>query len=659
MKGHSLLRAPFMMTTGRKKSPLWDFFLYDADTRKTTCQTQGCKWKCTGKNPTFPKFHLQRNHPEEYKKFEDQRAKKPTSSTSTVSTSSDVGHIVTRPTCDFFAPSVYKKDNPRQITLDRKMVLAFVANNIPLSVAENAEFRQWIKELNPSFVIPSRGTLSKEYDHYANVLKGVICERLKRAKNILLITDVWSKRGLSESFLGVRIRFFCCQLERFQNFTIAVRSFPSPHTGNAIRELTLQICKEFGIEPSSVFRVLTDDAANMRKAYQAILSLTEDNQYDDNEDQSDEDRDEDSPPEGIEELLQEAFGEQHLRCVSHLLQTSLTAFEKSSFGCSVLKKARDLCTKIRHSGKATEELIQRAGKTVVRDVKVRWSSTFLLLQRLLDISTHVDAVCQVQRWDPLLPSEWSMLEMIMNLLKPYAEATDVVAKERGTPICKVIPMILDIISHLDSFPSEFPQAADVCSQLKEKFIQKFGKYFDAAHPQLEPIYLIATYLHPANRHILTDDQLTVAKTTIQRCLKKQLPSINRNETEESIHQNASSPPQVSGALALAAAKRQEARLKALNLFRQASSPEEKILRDYEERSLLSKETDPVVFWMGQRSGQPEMSTLALQILAILPSAACLERVFSQAGIVSAGKRCNLSGLHLEREILLRCNKDLL
>lgn len=533
------------------------------------------------------------------------------------------------------------------------MVVAFATNNIPLSVAENAEFRKWIQELNPSFVIPGRGSLCKEYDNYVNLLMGTIRERLKRAKNILLITDIWSKRGLSESFLGVRVRFFCSELNRFQNFTLAVRSFPSPHTGNAIKELTLKICKEFGIEPSTIFRVLTDDAANMRKAYQGVLT--------DDDQENDDDRDEESlPQEDIEELLQEAFGEQHLRCASHLLQTTLAAFEKSSFGSSVLKKARDLCKKIRHSGKATEELIQRSGKTVVKDVKVRWSSTFLLLQRLLEISDHLNAVCQIQRWDPLLPSEWTAIEVIRDLLKPFATATDIVSKECGTPICKVIPMILDIIVHLDSFPNDFPETTDVCTDLKAKLMQKFGKYFDAAHPQLEPIYLIATYLHPANRHILTDEQQTVAKAALQRCLKKQLPSIDRGATQDFIQQSGlSSPPQVSGALALAAAKRQEARLKALHHFRQASCPEEKILRDYEERSLLSEETDPVVFWMSQKSGEPEMSTLALQILAILPSAACLERVFSQAGIVSAGKRCNLTGQHLEREVLIRCNKNIL
>lgn len=54
-----------------------------------------------------------------------------------------------------------------------------------------------------------------------------------------------------------------------------------------------------------------------------------------------------------------------------------------------------------------------------------------------------------------------------------------------------------------------------------------------------------------------------------------------------------------------------------------------------------------------------MSDVAFDILTISASSAPIEREFSTAGHVSAGKRNRISGQNFEREVLIKKNKSFL
>lgn len=68
----------FLCAVGRpRKSPVWDYFLYDSGTNKSTCQVLACAssseicgHSLAGKYPTNLKLHLKKVHPEEYKEVE-------------------------------------------------------------------------------------------------------------------------------------------------------------------------------------------------------------------------------------------------------------------------------------------------------------------------------------------------------------------------------------------------------------------------------------------------------------------------------------------------------------------------------------------------------------------------------------------------------------
>ena len=74
---------------------------------------------------------------------------------------------------------------------------------------------------------------------------------------------------------------------------------------------------------------------------------------------------------------------------------------------------------------------------------------------------------------------------------------------------------------------------------------------------------------------------------------------------------------------------------------------------------LSDSVDPITFWVEQEQTYPQLSLLAIDILMIPSSSAPVERIFSMVGESTSSKRDRLSDSNLEREVLMRKNKNYL
>ena len=55
---------------------------------------------------------------------------------------------------------------------------------------------------------------------------------------------------------------------------------------------------------------------------------------------------------------------------------------------------------------ATQDLMQKAGRGLVVDVAIRWNSSYLKIERLVEVREHVEAVLAKYKFDGLLNSEW-------------------------------------------------------------------------------------------------------------------------------------------------------------------------------------------------------------------------------------------------------------
>lgn len=103
-------------------------------------------------------------------------------------------------------------------------------------------------------------------------------------------------------------------------------------------------------------------------------------------------------------------------CFTHTLQLVVNIFQQCKSFKNLLTSAHSVVRKVNKSTKATERLIALSGKKLVGDCATRWSSTYLLVLRMLQVRTALTQVLEELEWDNLATSEWKSLENSQELV---------------------------------------------------------------------------------------------------------------------------------------------------------------------------------------------------------------------------------------------------
>lgn len=152
------------------------------------------------------------------------------------------------------------------------------AGNVANRLSENEEFRDLVKELDERYPIPGRTAIDQEMNKLVTDLKMKMGEALQNARRVAITTDIWSKKGLSSSYLGITAHFFSRKDHRRHCMTLAVRRLPSPHTGDRIEQLVCEVLDEWNILPQNVSAILTDNGSNMVCAFRDWVSESKETQ---------------------------------------------------------------------------------------------------------------------------------------------------------------------------------------------------------------------------------------------------------------------------------------------------------------------------------------------------------------------------------------------
>ena len=108
----------------------------------------------------------------------------------------------------FAGQSAYGKNSDRYHFLYKKLALFIGCTNLPIRLVENDKLRGLIAVLDPRYEVPSRTLANKHLDALMEELKGSIQQHLLAAQRISLCADIWSKKGLTSSYLGITAHFF-------------------------------------------------------------------------------------------------------------------------------------------------------------------------------------------------------------------------------------------------------------------------------------------------------------------------------------------------------------------------------------------------------------------------------------------------------------------
>jgi len=87
-----------------------------------------------------------------------------------------------------------------------------------------------------------------------------------------------------------------------------------------------------------------------------------------------------------------------------------------------------------------------------RDTNVRWNSTYIMIERALKLKRVLKSLsCEeksVFTQNKISDPEWNDLNSILELLKPFYEATFMVSQQSYPSLCVVVPLYDNLLQHL-------------------------------------------------------------------------------------------------------------------------------------------------------------------------------------------------------------------
>ena len=349
-------------------------------------------------------------------------------------------------------------------------------------------------------------------------------------------------------------------------------------------------------------------------------------------------------------------------CVLHTLQLVVNMIRKDLSVNRLLDKARVLVRLFRKSSVAIEQLLQLCGLTLVKDCLTKWSSTYLMISRLVQVKDSILQVDDGMGWDYLLPSEWLRLTALRDLLLPFAEHTKMLQSDTMS-LSLVLPALLDLSAHLCEFPpdSSYRDLASLAHKMKANMDKRFSCFLDPSDPKFSPLTTAACFLDPTVSLTLieNDDEqiqelLRKAKDYIAEMVSpviQEEEEADENEQEEERGEAPEAKRPRFRFLSKASASRRPSSLSKPCVRQEI----QKFMGQLSEVEPINEET-ALQYWAAQGYVYPSLKHLACDLLAMPASQALAERVFSITGYLSRGRR-NRARVILERGAFLKLNRD--
>ncbi|CAF3184086.1 unnamed protein product [Rotaria socialis] len=584
------------------------------------------------------------------------------------------------------------KENRINLSITKNLIIKC---NSPLSIIEKAAFREFMKECVPKWEPMSVKKLKHIITNsFKERVHKLIHDTLQHIESVSLTIDGWSDR-CGRAFLGITCHFIDEKLLP-QAYLIEFTRMKSPHTSDNIRRQTEYVLDSFNIK-EKIFRIITDNAASMVKAYKFGLSTQSEQECFSSHngiDISDGDTKSDACDDDFNFTDFQFFNIQHdgiinnvedgspirISCFAHTLQLSVRdGLEKLSQISKLLEKCRILA---RCSQKSTKiaDILDQIQKHFEQTTVTRWNSEFMLIRSVLSINKEdLEAIADTME-NPVRfsNSDFKIMEEIINILEPFHQISLKCQAEKVATASLVVPSIVHLLSHLQSFKEILPVCQKLTQQLQYSIERRFAGIVKRlkltnttdTDPFNDPLYFMASVLDPAFKffwiydlELPTSDENRLKQSIIQLIIDEVSKNsrVLSNEKAESIDLTDSSTINSwSPMIRMSPFKRRK--LFVYDNY-QCNKKNPNNLKTLEpSRELEIYLNDPVQssfseYW--RQSQLTALKTLVIRLFSVQASSAPIERVFSHAGIIFSSRRTRLSEQLFKDLVFLKVNQSLL
>ncbi|XP_034073833.1 zinc finger BED domain-containing protein 1-like [Gymnodraco acuticeps] len=508
--------------------------------------------------------------------------------------------------------------------------------------------------LNPKYTPPSRDSLSNELiPAWYKVEKSNVVFELSGVSKVAITSDGWTSIS-QDHYLTVTAHYI---IEgKMRQKVLRTKAIYTAQTGQVVAEEIGEILQEFGIM-NKIAAVTVDNAANMDVAIKRLNFIK-------------------------------------LGCFAHTLNlgaqsvyslasvTKWTAkirgvvvwMKRSSMGKTVLREKQQLLNLPKHS--------------LILDVRTRWNSLYMMLERFIEQYPAIQAASLDQRLRKpmerdrlarLTEDDFRRAEEFIHLMKVLYTSTLCVSSEKSPTCGQILPILRKLEKHFSVeegdtvLGSSLKQA--VWGNLSKRYqtdgIRTFLEEATALDPRFKNHVEDSTVWDRIKEKVmvgkLTESEQPTEQDRGEEDGVTQQQSLTQRENEEEedgeeSEEEQEQPPPCSSKRAKMTPLEElfaaEDSLKIKNLSTSTMSTQlqtDRELKMYQDMPPTMTSDDPAAWWWNKRTTYPLLSEVALSYLCVQASSTPSERVFSTAGDTICPERSRI--LPEKADMLIFLNKN--
>ncbi|XP_077025324.1 zinc finger BED domain-containing protein 4 [Tamandua tetradactyla] len=343
-------------------------------------------------------------------------------------------------------------------------------------------------------------------------------------------------------------------------------------------------------------------------------------------------------------------------CFSHTVSLVVSeAIKSQRMVQNVLSAARKVCERVHRSPRAREKLaeLQREYNLpqhhLLQDVPSRWSTSFHMLERLIEQKRAVNEMSIECSFRELIScDQWEVMQSVCHALRPFEAASRELSACTST-LSQVIPMVHVLTRKIEALFEETLGIDPMLRALREALLSR------SAATLHDPRYIFATLLDPRYKaSLFTEEEAEQYKQDLIR----ELEILTSTSAEKPVSNGCDAGLPLKDSAGAENLWALMAKVKRKDRREKARLPEDMVLA-YLEEEVLEHSCDPLTYWNLKRSSWPVLAALAVRFLGCPPSIVPSERLFSTPTENSSFSQSRLTMEHFEKLIFLKVNLPLI
>ncbi|XP_030192974.1 zinc finger BED domain-containing protein 1-like isoform X1 [Gadus morhua] len=545
-----------------------------------------------------------------------------------------------------FSMAARGKLSAEQIAECHRKVTAYVVKGLhPFSDVESPTFRDMIHSINPKYTPPTRECLTNRLiPAWYKIEKSNLISELSEVSHIALTCDGWTSLT-QEHYLTVTVHYLV--ESNMRQKVLATKAVYRAQTGIVVAEEIGDILKEFGVF-DKVVAVTVDNAANMDVAIKRLQFVK-------------------------------------LGCFAHSLNLAAQSLYSSSSVAQWTAKIRAIIVWMKRSSMAKvvlrekQDVLNLPQHSLILDVRTRWNSLYLMMERFLEQYPAIQAASLDQRLrknmerdrlDRLTDGDFTKAEDFIRLMQVLYTCTLCVSTEKSPTAGQILPIIQKLEKHFAAVNGDTAFVADlkkrVWGNISTRYKNEDIRFFLEEATALDPRFKNKMDNNTAvweriKGKLLANSEESVAvnhdhseEVGVMQGEGNQEGVKTESEEEEENQPPPSKQSKKSPLEELFAEEDAMKRTSQEGLMSMESRAEREI-QTYLETPPIITSSDPAAWFWTQTQTYPLLSCLAFSYLCVQASSTPSERVISTAGNTICAERSRL--LPEKADMIIFLNKN--